>query len=65
MVNGIKSRLVDIRSGVPQGSILGPILFLIFFNDLPDQCFVTVPFYFADDVKLTSCNLASVQATTL
>ena len=53
MVNGIKSRLANIRSGVPQGSIQGPILILFLINDLPDQCFATVPNIFADDFKFS------------
>ncbi len=40
-------------SGAPQGSVLGPILFLIFDNDLPDVLASSVPL-FADDVKVIS-----------
>ena len=51
MVNGISSEWRNITSGIPQGSVLGPILFLIFINDMPKviQCLVKL---FADDARL-------------
>jgi len=50
-INGAESELLDILIGVPQGSILGPILFLLYINDLPGASSL-MSFLFADDTAL-------------
>ena len=50
-INGIKSSLIDVSSGVPQGSILGPLLFVIYINDVPSIPTFLQSFLFADDSK--------------
>ena len=47
------SEFLETNLGVPQGSILGPLLFLIFFNDLPESINVDIDCY-ADDSTLSS-----------
>ena len=51
VLNGQSSEWREINSGVPQGSILGPLLFLIFVNDLVDDLACDA-FLFADDTSL-------------
>ena len=51
VVNGSKSTWAKVTSGIPQGSILGPLLFVCFINDMPSV--VASPVHlFADDTKL-------------
>ena len=53
-INSYKSSMLPLNTGVPQGSILGPLLFLIYMNDIPNSSDLFDFILFADDTSLKS-----------
>ena len=51
-INGVDSEIRDIEVGVPQGSCLGPLLFLVYINDLPQAVQDSHVSMYADDTSL-------------
>ena len=51
-VNGSTSEMIPISFGIPQGSVLGPILFTLFTNDLPSSVSSGSVYMFADDITV-------------
>ena len=52
-VNGCLSDFTTLKCGVPQGTILGPLLFLVYINDLPNCLSLSIPRMYADDTHIT------------
>ena len=54
VLNGKKSNWMSLKAGVPQGSVLGPLRFLVYINDLTDNIYSDARL-FADDSSLFTC----------
>ena len=64
VVNGVESKSAAVLSGIPQGSVLGLLLFVIYINDLPEYVDSDV-FLFADDTKVLRKVSSEADAITL
>ena len=59
VLDGKSSQGFPVSAGVPQGLILGPTLFLLYINDLPDDVICDIAIYADDTTLYSGCDQAS------
>ena len=63
-INGFDSDYADMKFGVPQGCVIGPLLFLIYINDLHAAIQFSTVHHFADDTNLLVTNTSIKKSKT-